>query len=896
MNCTIHYRSNLLLSVRIRICLIISISIAIFMSLTGCIDNFEPSIPTSGDLIKFSASMGGDDWESPANSRPVSHPTNRSNDTVYSLTSENDNRSMYLHSRTQSNPINPFDTPKQTSRGSMIEMSDVDCFGLFAGLFEEQWDEEIYSSNYIYNAECNHISERSFATSASYYWPHKNQKIRFWGYAPYNHQSITISSQDCIGSPTITYTTSEIVKNQVDLITTVSDGSKSGDGSQSLMFNHDLTAIQFVAANDIKDGFIKSVSINGIYSKATTKIGSGQWFDYGDIKNFHLDFESKIDVSGVNKNADIAVDDNTFLLLPQVLPEDAEIVVEFIDITNTTRTLRASISGTEWMRGTIVTYYISSNSILYTPIISLSEDNHTFSFSAIAQTKEFSFSSYTEVSQVGAPSTYKVEPYTIQLIDENDKSIEFSDAPYISVNELMQNNNSAILPSSNTLVIGAKNSYGMIIQENNSYDDKLKSAYVDSNIINLAGNDGSETTANCYIISAAGKYKIPLVYGNALDNGSPNKSAYTRQSTNNHTKYLNYKGGDINQPYIYKDVPDLSPYLVWQDVKNLVNIIGIVDNYLVFEISKENIREGNAVIAVKDADNIIVWSWHLWITTYKSTESDSKINDWTLMSKYLGYCHPHTKYYPQRNVKVRITQTETNYSRDIIITLMGKTVDDVGNSVYYQWGRKDAFPGQLLDWKDCGDNTCLRSVLKPIYDEFGKAITKDLTLNERISISKAITIPELQAVTLNKNNVRWYSGTRPYQNLWNANESNGEYEEIAIKTVYDPSPVGYVVAPGAVIQDLRSSSSATSTLPFSEIDLEIRTSSLYFPWTLRKNWTGYYDSSTNSPYTNDEFAIWISSYYYEAVLLPTKLGTSGAIAETTLFDNVALPLLPMRQN
>ena len=58
--------------------------------------------------------------------------------------------------------------------------------------------------------------------------------------------------------------------------------------------------------------------------------------------------------------------------------------------------------------------------------------------------------------------------------------------------------------------------------------------------------------------------------------------------------------------------------IVWADEANLVNLDSNPiyrdsngNAFVKFEVTKANIKSGNAVIAVKKG-NTIVWSWHLW--------------------------------------------------------------------------------------------------------------------------------------------------------------------------------------------------------------------------------------------------------------------------------------------
>ena len=56
------------------------------------------------------------------------------------------------------------------------------------------------------------------------------------------------------------------------------------------------------------------------------------------------------------------------------------------------------------------------------------------------------------------------------------------------------------------------------------------------------GSVANRSTANCYVISAPGHYLIPLVYGNAIENGATNSNAYISHATaGNSTSYITSK-------------------------------------------------------------------------------------------------------------------------------------------------------------------------------------------------------------------------------------------------------------------------------------------------------------------------------------------------------------------
>jgi hypothetical protein len=73
-------------------------------------------------------------------------------------------------------------------------------------------------------------------------------------------------------------------------------------------------------------------------------------------------------------------------------------------------------------------------------------------------------------------------------------------------------------------------------------------------------------------------------------------------------------------------------------------------------------NEGNAVVALKDNDGTICWSWHIWVTNYTGSAT------WT--NPYVGYT------LMDRNLGA--TDNQLNLA---------------SRGLFYQWGRKDPFPG-----------------------------------------------------------------------------------------------------------------------------------------------------------------------------------------------------------
>ena len=262
--------------------------------------------------------------------------------------------------------------------------------------------------------------------------------------------------------------------------------------------------------------------------------------------------------------------------------------------------------------------------------------------------------------------------------------------------------------------------------------------------------NGQMNTANCYVVTHPGYYKLPLVYGNAIKNGAPNAIAYGEGTGS--TTFVNHLGNPISDPYIYKNTNCTvgSAELVWQDAQNLIsNNIALCDNdtYISFQITKENIQQGNAVIAVKDESGYIMWSWHIWVTNKNVYETQA------VTASYQG-----------------TTQTVMFMP----FPLGWNDSKTAPTCTFYQWGRKDPFPPS---------NGSGSSITLYAYG------TTNPTMNNlgQTDIQKSIQNP-----------LTFYgTGTASWENtnaldLWNVgNKATDVNFNLVTKSVYDPSPAGF---------------------------------------------------------------------------------------------------------
>ena len=305
--------------------------------------------------------------------------------------------------------------------------------------------------------------------------------------------------------------------------------------------------------------------------------------------------------------------------------------------------------------------------------------------------------------------------------------------------------------------------------------------------LSTKGGTAAMNTANCYLVHSPGWYQFPLIYGNAIKNGTTNASAYTStvSGTAVLNPFLNHTGAGITDPYIYNNGIALTDAkLLWQDVEDMVTDVALSADKqnLKFQVTNK-IRYGNAVLAVFDNNGDIAWSWHIWVTDYDPYAADGTqpVENRTLphtrttfMTQNLGSCPG--KRYAARTQHLRLTEPITGTT--VVVAFEQRAGSQPGNHTFYQWGRKDPFPGGLPN-----------NVNKPT---FGPA--------EYIWPSNDPTAGTQKLSTYNyseniKNPHKYNSLQRwTYLNLWDANNTAKDVNTtFVVKTVYDPCPAGFCV-------------------------------------------------------------------------------------------------------
>ena len=236
--------------------------------------------------------------------------------------------------------------------------------------------------------------------------------------------------------------------------------------------------------------------------------------------------------------------------------------------------------------------------------------------------------------------------------------------------------------------------------------------------LSSATNLSSSASANCYIISKAGLYKFNTVKGNSTESVGSVASASILWETFGTSETPDYC--ELIKAFCYKD------------------------GYIAFQTA-DTFKEGNAVIAAKDANGTVLWSWHIWLTDQPQGQVYYN-NAGTMMDRNLG--------------------------------ATSATPGDVGAlGLLYQWGRKDPFLGS----SSISSRTFAQSTIT-----WPSSVDSDSSTG---TIAYAIANPTT-FITYNDSNYDWYyTGSSSTDNTrWTTSESS--------KSIYDPCPAGWRVPDG----------------------------------------------------------------------------------------------------
>ena len=754
----------------------------------SCTDEEMFQRPDTGNGIAFLPSIVTKNW-SAGDSTQTRAAIPATRHSVTELRNTQGGKSLYLHTTETDSIATPAapETARIATRGALVTTTTAfeeqyGSFGVLAWAYQGEWS-DTQTPNYIDNAKAT-ASGGTYGFNPPYFWPDETYNMAFFAYAPYDEDGTIFSEKQ--GAPTLTYSVPTDIKKQKDLLACwkkiEEDIEEDKDNKREtivLNFSHLCTAVKFKVGKGLENA-ITSISIKNVYGSGTYSVANEKWTPTGEANGT----EYTLDVNPKNtpQETELTTGENIFMMIPQTLPEDAEIEVTFME-DGQEQTLTASISDKkEWEKGHTVVYTISRTEVIENIYFTVEATNKEVDYQG--GELPFKVTSYSEKSKdntvTTAPVSWKVTSYKV---GENG---EWSTTAPTWLT-LTTTGTGSSTGETKTMTVNAQTSYTA-----NPQNDALKAAAEITGPYNLSTHGGTKqmNTANSYIVNAPGTYTLPLVYGNAIVNGETNTSAYMTKNTGEGIlqTFINHLGRDITSPYIYEnkdeDGNNLSATdaeLLWQDVKDLVTDVQLTDGgkTLQFKVNKNVIEQGNAVIAISDSEGTIMWSWHIWVTDYNPYENGDNF-----FNRYLGFCYNDTKIYDPRTVTLRFVQDETNEQVELTITQTEHRIED-GNCPFYQFGRKDP----MLP----GTTSTAEAKNKTWYDAQGNASTEiEATGGDRNDTGNEVIINCM------KNPDKFCAAPymdKAYYNIWATDDKKGEKRDkmTSVKTVYDPSPAGYQV-------------------------------------------------------------------------------------------------------
>ena len=638
-------------------------------------------------------------------------------------------------------------------------------------------------------------------------WSFAQPWARFFAVYPSkdSYSKLTINDMTSTdNAPSVDFTVEPNVRDQKDFMTActgeVHYATQFEQPTTNLDFRHALTAIRFAVGQNLSwDKTIDKVEIRNAIMKSKYKLsnefsGTGAaWDNTGATRGTATLSGLSVNTSS-NPNVTImgnTGDNFTFYMIPQVLTGNSVTAyVHFTDNTEITATLKG-----EWKAGTTRTLKLSETNSNWTYNIIATDPMHDADYDQTT-TDNYEITSYRQAPDGTQQAVaWKVVGYDA----DGDGTFSMAEKPawLTSLSKTEGDGGTAADQGTATLT---KNVTDFLAKRNKELKEAtaLGSASVpyDLSLHNVQGATIARSTANSYVISAPGHYRIPLVYGNAIENGNNNPSSYQTSNTGTYilSNFQDHAGHAIDDPWIEKTHGGANASVdgaevVWADAADLVHSPSIThdggEGFLDFEVTAADIQSGNAVVAVtkgSGASKTVLWSWHLWFAPKDALDKIKVTNhqnvNYYFTKEALGWKPTQwsgSTYSSARTVKVKVEQTVANNGTKaytvINITQKPGSVKR-GATTFYQFGRKDAFPGVAK--ADLASNS---------------HFTENAGGN--MSIENGIQHPDnfyTWSPSWNSAPPTGYS----YYNLWSAdNTTTGFNDNHVVKTVYDPSPVGF---------------------------------------------------------------------------------------------------------
>ena len=743
------------------------------------------------------------------------------------------------------------------TKGSTLTTANIAQFGLDGYLTTAITGKP---THYIDNGQVNKSGSAwtLYQTGTTPYNWVNGTSIAFWARAPYT-QAVTVASG--YGTMSFNYTLPEHqtdnadATRQQDIVAAYANASYNDTeaagtpGMVNFTFGHALAAIRFDISNLTSGYTVTKVTLSGVNAGGSCTVtppsttGTAPTFAWtlGTTTGTYVQTLSASDfgtatVGGSNRTAVLKENGGkVFFIPPQTFGTGATATLTLSDGINTVD-VTASLAGKTVAASNMYTYNVTATMTVWEYTLESLSNLVTYGHLAAPDFGTVTVNSYktSNTSSTPIPVAWTIQ-YSANGTTWKNSLAETTGDKFgltISAQDGDSNTITASVARAHTesehqvsgggvedAAIATLRSRTLIGSSTNYFDLSKHPFYPPASVATSA--EEAQETANCYVITAPGYYKFPLVYGNAIKNGATNYQSFWPQhgteyeTTGNNIAYylrrfLQHNDQYITDPWLKNNGATVSDAVVlWQDAPYLLedSDISISGDYVQFYIPEEHIRPGNAVLAVRNASGTILWSWHIWVTEKDLTPQP--VTDWNghsyqMMNYNLGWTDANgasSDKWDSWDLYVKVTQDESGFAQIFRVRQIGESIEvmeNVGSNPFYQWGRKDPFIG-------ANDNDNNKTMYSTAYNvnNFVSDATHTAFGNPPSGsiIGHSIQNPWKHYYNATSWDYTGNNARASYGNLWDAafipNDNNvRDNYATKIKSVYDPCPRGFAVTAG----------------------------------------------------------------------------------------------------
>ena len=691
--------------------------------------------------------------------------------------------------------VNPVYIPAAT-RALVTDMSNFATINKNFAIFATK--EGSTAANYLYNEQ---VKVDGTMVNPVKWKKSESSKLKFFAVHPAKDGSTPLVTTTSGTNPVVNYSPETNAKEHIDVLVANTEAFNYDDYvSQKIpiRFSHATTAVYFKVGSDLSyNQKVKKIEIRNVLGSGTYDIATKTWTPSTTKKNFALEFDSGDEFPTNISNKVMNDGDGVFFMVPQDIPADADVKITFLSGNSVVAKIGGN--GKKWVAGTTRTYSISNSKDELDREFHITAKAAKTTFNYDETNAPFTVTSYSKSLKPG--SIEKPEPWTITKYEFSADGTTWTEGKPSMVAAMSSESGNG----------GTSAEARVMTLANDFHDYKaereaaLKAEREATGTVDLSKVNGPQETANCYIVSASGKYSFPMVYGNAIKNGVDNTEAFNPSGINGSAVAINPFWG-ATKITGSKITGATKAEVLWSSTPGIVSDVAINGDNVEFKVNKANMKEASVIIGIKNSEpdgsygvGNVLWSWHIWITSKDVVDTDNGY----FMREPLGFRHTKwqgTSYQQDRKVRLTFTQTRTGKTAQVEFTQKAASMEREGEAMYYQQGRKDPlYPTSPMALQTPGPNP--------------DALRRGFTLINSVKYASVMARPrKLWSNPTTKGNWDWmtistgdigngepyYSesvvANTTYFNLWDANNGQGHgYTGTFVKTVYDPSPVGFRV-------------------------------------------------------------------------------------------------------